>query len=234
VSNLILRAAAAASLAVAIPGFLSGSSSAFAQGLPAGFVRVADVAPGVLQDVRYAGSNNFTGRPVPGYGAAECWLERRTAAALALVQADAQKRGLKLILWDCYRPQRATDAFLRWAADPADQAMKAQFYPAVEKHTLFSGGYIGRFSAHSTGTTVDLGLADANGAVLDFGSPFDLFDPKSATASKAVPAAAQANRALLRSMMEARGFQNYAREWWHYTFKSVGKLPAHDSPIASK
>jgi D-alanyl-D-alanine dipeptidase len=229
-SNFIVRAAAAASLAVALPRFLP----AFAQGLPAGFVRVADVAPGILQDVRYAGSNNFTGRPVPGYGAAECWLDRRAAAALALVQADAQRRGLKLILWDCYRPQRATDAFVRWAADPADQTMKAQFYPAVDKHTLFSGGYIGRFSAHSTGTAVDLGLANADGTVLDFGSPFDLFDPKSATASKAVPAAAQANRNLLRTMMQAHGFQNYAREWWHYTFTSVGKLSAQDIPIVAK
>jgi D-alanyl-D-alanine dipeptidase len=157
-----------------------------------------------------------------------------TTAPLALVQADVQKRGLKLILWDCYRPQRATDAFVRWAADPADQAMKSRFYPAVEKSSLFSGGYIGKFSAHSTGTTVDLGLASTEGTVLDFGSPFDLFDPKSAMASKAVPAAAQANRNLLRSMMQARGFQNYAREWWHYTFKGAGKLPAWDIPIVSR
>ena len=39
--------------------------------LPPDFVYLRDVDPSIAQDMRYAGANNFTGRPLPGYGAAE-------------------------------------------------------------------------------------------------------------------------------------------------------------------
>lgn len=204
---------------------------ASAQSLPPGFVRVVDAVPGILQDVRYAGSNNFYGRPVPGYGAAECWLYRPVAEALGKVEADARARGLRLVLWDCYRPQRATDAFVRWAADPTDQGTKAHYYPNIDKSMLFAAGYIAKNSSHSTGTAIDLGLVGSDGRVLDFGSSYDLSDPMSATASRAVPAAARANRALLRGLMEGRGFKNYAREWWHYSYPPAGRQPTYDVPI---
>src|SRR5215468_6279865 len=56
--------------------------------LPAGFVYLRDVDPTIAQDIRYAGSDNFVGRPLPGYEAAECILRRDVAAALKRVQAD--------------------------------------------------------------------------------------------------------------------------------------------------
>jgi D-alanyl-D-alanine dipeptidase len=200
--------------------------------LPPGFVRLADIAPSIRQDVRYAGHDNFMGRPAPGYEAADCWLRREAAEALARVQADAGKQGLGLIVWDCYRPQRATDAFVRWASDAADQAMKPRFYPAIDKAKLFQEGYIGRRSGHSTGLAVDLGLVGADGALLDFGSGFDLFDPRSWTASHAVGAPARANRERLKHLMETRGFANYPREWWHYSLPAGdGQAPAYDVPI---
>ena len=37
--------------------------------LPRGFAYLREVAPDILQDIRYAGPDNFTGRPVPGYEA---------------------------------------------------------------------------------------------------------------------------------------------------------------------
>ena len=46
-------------------------SPARAQTLPGGFAFLRDIDPSILQDIRYAGSNNFTGRPLPGYEAAE-------------------------------------------------------------------------------------------------------------------------------------------------------------------
>ena len=35
-------------------------------GLPRGFVYLRDVDPTILQDIRYAGSHNFVGRPIKG------------------------------------------------------------------------------------------------------------------------------------------------------------------------
>ena len=42
--------------------------------LPRGFVFLRDIDPTIVQDIRYAGSHNFIGRPIRGYLAAECIL----------------------------------------------------------------------------------------------------------------------------------------------------------------
>ncbi len=54
--------------------------------LPKGFVYLRDIDPTIVQDIRYAGSHNFVGRPIKGYLAAECILSAPAANALALVQ----------------------------------------------------------------------------------------------------------------------------------------------------
>lgn len=215
----------------ALAFWLGAVSPGAAAGLPPGFVRLADAAPAIAQDIRYAGTDNFTGRPVPGYGAADCWARRETAQALAKAAAGAQRQGFRLIVYDCYRPQRATEAFLRWAKDPADQIAKARYYPAIDKRQLFAAGYIGAKSSHSTGLSVDIALQRPDGSPVDFGSGFDLFDPRSWTESPLVGAAARANRMILKKLMEAQGFANYHREWWHYTLQGVRAAKAYDVPI---
>ena len=69
-------------------------SRATAQELPGNFAYVRAVDPTIVQDIRYAGANNFVGRPLPGYGAAECILRREAATALKRVQADLAAAGL--------------------------------------------------------------------------------------------------------------------------------------------
>src|SRR5256886_9243399 len=67
-----------------------------AQGaLPSGFVYLRDVEPSIAQDIRYTGSDNFVGRPLPGYDAAECILRQEVAAALKRVQAGLRAGGLR-------------------------------------------------------------------------------------------------------------------------------------------
>jgi D-alanyl-D-alanine dipeptidase len=85
--------------------------------LPDGFVDITDVAPGVVVDARYAGSDNFMGPPVRGYGAARCVLTRPAARAVAAAQRELAASGLGLLLYDCYRPQRAVDDFVAWARE---------------------------------------------------------------------------------------------------------------------
>ena len=203
--------------------------------LPDGFARLRDIAPAIAQDVRYAGPDNFTGAPVPGYEAAECWLLEPVAQALAVVAQDAAARGLALVVWDAYRPQRASDHFLLWsqAREEGEEAarLRGRFHPGIDRRDLFARGYLSERSSHSRGAAVDLGLLDAAGELLDFGAPFDFFDPLSATESNDVSPHARANRALLRAMMEARGFRNYALEWWHYGHPLGADAPLHDWPI---
>jgi D-alanyl-D-alanine dipeptidase len=127
-----------------------------ATALPRGFVYLRDTDPTIVQDIRYAGSHNFVGRPIAGYRAAECILSDRAATALKTVQGVLAANKLSLIVWDCYRPRRAVDDFLRWSRDPTHTEMKAEFYPRTDKQKLFAHGYLATRSAHSRGSTVDL------------------------------------------------------------------------------
>ena len=201
----------AAALAICSP------PAAVAQVPPAAFVDAATVVPALIVDMRYAGAHNFVGRPIPGYDAARCWLTQPAGAALGEVARDFAPRGLVLKVFDCYRPARAVASFMRWARDLNDTAGKAEFYPQIDKRTLFRDGYIAARSGHSRGSTVDITLAEAGGRELDMGTPFDFFSPRSSPADPSVADAARANRALLAAAMRRRGFRPYAKEWWHFT-----------------
>ncbi len=196
-----------------------------AQNNPAGepFVAISEQVPHAVLDIRYASTENFLGKPVTGYEGEECLLTREAASALeraasALATADASSalHGLQLHIFDCFRPQRAVDHFVRWAADATDTLQKSTYYPGVPKDSLFAHGYIAARSGHSRGSTIDLSLS-RGGALLDMGTPFDYFDPSSATADTSVSAEAQANRRMLLALMQEAGFRNYSAEWWHYT-----------------
>jgi D-alanyl-D-alanine dipeptidase len=206
------------------------------QVLPLGFVDLALVAPDIALDVRYAGGQNFVGRPVHGYNSPRCLLSRAAARALAQVEADLAPQGLALLVYDCYRPQRAVDDFVTWAHDPLDETTRSRHYPAVPKAELFRRGYIAGRSGHSRGSTVDLTLiaragtrplaaasepddcrlGAADGSV-DMGTTFDCFDERAHTDHPGIAPAVQSHRRLLRRAMVRRGFAPYAKEWWHFT-----------------
>ena len=224
--------------------------------LPAGFVYLRDVEPAIAQDMRYAGFNNFVGRPLAGYEAAECILRRDVALALKRVQADLAEAGLGLKVYDCYRPARAVRTMLKWATDGRPGGPTKRFYPKLQKNTLFGLGYIATVSAHSTGTTIDLTLVAAARAPvaafdptiaygvctdtaarrspddsIDMGTGFDCFDPISHTASAGIGAEQRRWRTVLVAAMGKRGFKNYFREWWHFTYGESATLPHYDVPI---
>jgi len=178
------------------------------------------IVPGLVANIRYAGSHNFVGRPINGYRAPRCLLTQPAANALAEVARDLAARGLVIKVFECYRPARAVADFVRWARDPRDQGAKAEFYPDVDKRTLFRDGYIASHSGHSRGSTVDLTLARADGTELDMGTPFDFFSPRSWTAASSVTAEQHANRMRLAAAMRRRGFRGYPKEWWHFTLRN--------------
>lgn len=184
-----------------------------------GFVSVSDVIPDVLLDVRYYSTYNFVGERIDGYEAPLVLLTEEAAAALSLVNGDLRRKGLRLVLYDGYRPQRAVDHFVRWA-ESDDESMRPVFYPDVDKADLFTRGFIARRSGHSRGSTIDLTLLDEkSGTLLDMGGPFDFFGELSHPDSTAVTPAQHANRYLLREAMMARGFKPLSTEWWHFTLK---------------
>ena len=186
--------------------------------LPEGFVYLEDVIPSIRLEICYFSDNNFTGRPVDGYLKPRAILTREAAAALKGVQDELLPFGLGIKLFDAYRPQRAVDSFVRWAADLNDTTAKTRYYPEVAKQDLFNDGYIAAKSSHSRGSTVDLTIVElSSGTELDMGSPFDFFGPISWPDSTLVPPPRLAHRLLLRTLMMKYGFYPYAQEWWHFT-----------------
>jgi D-alanyl-D-alanine dipeptidase len=187
----------------------------------ADLVDVTSLVPDIALDLRYAGTNNFVGRRIDGYGAARCLLKPVAARALATVERELRTRGLRLRLFDCYRPARAVREFVEWAGDAHAQDTRADYYPRIDKSALL-GSYIAPVSGHSRGATVDLTLMqceeDAACTARDMGTPYDFFDTRAHTDSAEVSAAQRRNRQRLHEVMQPAGFHNYAMEWWHYSY----------------
>ncbi|WP_030624270.1 M15 family metallopeptidase [Streptomyces sclerotialus] len=211
---------------------------------PEEFVALRDVDPTIRQEIRYYTPHNFMGVPVTGYEKPMCLLTRDAAKALHRAQRSFLKKGYTLKVYDCYRPQRAVNHFVEWAKDLDDQRMKGEFYPQVDKSTLFEDGYIAEKSGHSRGSTVDLTLAKLPALPtrpyvpgeplrpcygpkdqrfpdnsLDMGTGFDCFDTLAHTLDPRIQGEQRKNRLLLKEGLAKAGFVNYENEWWHYTFQ---------------
>jgi D-alanyl-D-alanine dipeptidase len=246
-----LRPAAVAAAALALSCAAAPAQSA----LPAGFVYLRDVDPSIAQEIRYAGEDNFVGRPIAGYDAPECILRRDVAAALTRVQADLAASGLGLKVYDCYRPQRAVRAMAQWSQDGRPVGASKRYFPNVQKASLFALGYLASVSRHSSGTAVDLTLvqssrkpaapyapvasygpctapaaARAPDDSIDMGTGYDCLDVNSHTRSAAVGAAQRKWRNMLLVAMAKHGFANYHKEWWHFSY-GPANAPHYDFPI---
>ena len=144
-------------------------------------------------------------------------MSLKAIKALDAVQSELLDKNLSLKLFDCYRPQRAVNHFVRWAKDINDTKMKTKYYPSVDKKHLFRDGYIAAKSGHSRGSTFDVTIVDLNSSELDMGTSFDYFDLSSHTENDSISLKAQKNRLFLRDVMSKYGFKNLKEEWWHYS-----------------
>lgn len=230
-------------------------SAAHAQTLPGGFVYLRDVDPSIIQDIRYAGSNNFVGRPLDGYRVGECVVKREVGLRLKAVQRELGRQNLSLKMLDCYRPARAVADMVAWARNGKETPAERRYNPAISKTEQFRLGYIASRSQHSTGAALDLTLVDLkadNSATfdpnrsyadctasaqarapegsVDMGTGYDCSDIKAHTAATAITPAQRRWRALLVSVMARQGFVNYSREWWHFSLPGAGG-PAYDFPV---
>jgi D-alanyl-D-alanine dipeptidase len=229
--------------------------------LPEPLVYLRDIDPSILQDMRYAGPDNFTGRRVAGYDAGECVLLREAAEALARVQQALLPRKLSLKVYDCYRPRRAVRAFVAWVkeGDTTVDPLPKRFHPNVSRSQLIEEGYLAAVSHHSRGDTVDLTLVQlpakrvapfsrdavygpCTGPVqerapdnsVDMGTGFDCLDPLSHTGASGITPAQRRWRETLVEAMGREGFRNYRKEWWHFTFVSSRSARSYNVPIVPR
>lgn len=162
------------------------------------FVRLADYSEDFVYDMRYATSNNFLEEQV--YDCGECYTRVATAKALLAVNKALMEKGYRIKFFDCYRPHDIQKKM--WAIYPNPTYVAD---PA-------------KGSIHNKGGAVDITLVDSEGKELDMGTGFDHFGEEAHHAYTELAAHVLKNRALLKEMMLAYGFNAITSEWWHYNY----------------
>jgi zinc D-Ala-D-Ala dipeptidase len=182
---------------------------------PSGLIELVALDPTIRLDIRYATTNNFTGRQL--YDSARAFLVRPAAEALVQAHRAASARGFGLTIFDAYRPWRVTKAL--WDATPAGPKKN---YVANPK----------RGSKHNRGCAVDLTLHElATGQLVEMPSGYDEFSARAHRSFTGASAEALEHRDFLEQLMEASGYRGISNEWWHFDFGGWEDFPLLDIPF---
>jgi zinc D-Ala-D-Ala dipeptidase len=174
-------------------------------------VDVQSINPRILIDIRYATPNNFVGRPI--YSRAKCFLRRKVALKLDVIQKQLEKIGLGLKLWDGYRPFSVQK--ILWNILPDERYVASPF----------------KGSRHNRGAAIDLTLVDKEGKELRMPTDFDNFSSKAHRDYERLPKDVIYNRMLLENIMREHGFVPLPTEWWHFDDVEGEKYPIEDRSL---
>jgi D-alanyl-D-alanine dipeptidase len=174
-------------------------------------VELVKLDPTIKLDIRYAGSNNFLGKPV--YKEARAFLQRPAAESLLKAHRDLAKHGYGLLIHDGYRPWAITKLF--W-----DMTSGSQREFVADPKTG---------SKHNRGCAVDLTLYDLKtGRAVQMPGDYDEMTPRSYPDYQGGTAEQRARRDLLRQAMERHDFIVEPNEWWHFNYKDWKEYPILD------
>lgn len=162
-------------------------------------------------DIRYATENNFT--KVVLYPEARGKLRREAAESLAAVQRELKPMGLRLKIYDGYRPLS-----IQW-----------KLWEVVPNEDFVANPKKG--SRHNRGAAVDLTIIDSLGNELEMPTGYDDFTPNASHEWMDLPECALKNRTLLKTIMINHGFLPIKSEWWHYDFKGWEQYDILDEPF---
>ncbi|HNV31157.1 MAG TPA: M15 family metallopeptidase [Cyclobacteriaceae bacterium] len=172
-------------------------------------VNLAEFIPGIVLEIGYATTKNFTGKKI--YTMARAYARRPVAEALKKIQADLKKQGLELEIFDGYRPYSAT----------------VMFYETYHDTTYVASPYKG--SRHNRGCALDLTLIDSKtGKELQMPTEWDSFKKEAWPTTPVADPVIRKNRKMLIDVMEKHGFKVNASEWWHFDFVGWQKYAVMD------
>jgi zinc D-Ala-D-Ala dipeptidase len=155
--------------------------------------------PGIVLDIRYATTNNFTGEKI--YNLAKAYARKPVADAVKRAQAELQKQGLGIKIFDAYRPYKAT----------------VKFYEVYKDTTYVASSYRG--SRHNRGCAIDMTIINLKtGEELKMPTGYDSFQKEAWPKTPIKDPEARKNRALIIQVMEKQGFKVNSSEWWHFDF----------------
>lgn len=165
--------------------------------------------PGVALEIRYATTNNFTGEKI--YNLAKAYARRPVAEALKKAQADFNKAGYGIKIFDAYRPYKAT----------------VRFYEVYKDTTYVASPYKG--SRHNRGCAIDMTLIDLKtGKDLPMPTEYDSFKKEAWPSTPVKDPVILKNRTLLINTMKKYGFKVNGSEWWHFDFIGWSKYEVMD------
>lgn len=179
--------------------FLSALLSFVVWGQQSDFVRLKDLSPDFVYELKYATPDNFLKQAV--YDCGECYLRKSTAEALVKANEAFKQLGYRIKLFDCYRPLSVQKKM--WKILPGTHYVAN---PA-------------KGSKHNRGAAVDLTLVDAQGKELNMGTPFDFFGKEAHHTYTQHSKEVLENRKLLKETLNKYNFKSIYSEWWHYEFR---------------
>lgn len=179
--------------------FLSVLLSFVLWGQQSDFVRLKDLSPDFVYELKYATPDNFLKQAV--YDCGECYLRKSTAEALVKANEAFKQLGYRIKLFDCYRPLSVQKKM--WKILPGTHYVAN---PA-------------KGSKHNRGAAVDLTLVDAEGKELNMGTPFDFFGKEAHHTYTQHSKEVLENRKLLKETLDKYNFKSIYSEWWHYEFR---------------
>ena len=179
--------------------FLSALLSFVVWGQQSDVVRLKDLSPDFVYELKYATPDNFLKQAV--YDCGECYLRKSTAEALVKANKDFIQLGYRIKLFDCYRPLSVQKKM--WKILPGTHYVAN---PA-------------KGSKHNRGAAVDLTLVDAQGKELNMGTPFDFFGKEAHHTYTEHSKEVLENRKLLKETLDKFNFKSIYSEWWHYEYR---------------
>lgn len=172
-------------------------------------VNLQKFIPGIAIDIRYATTNNFTHSKI--YNLARAYARKPVAQALKKAQEEFRQLGVGIVVFDAYRPYKAT----------------VKFYEEYHDTTYVASPYKG--SRHNRGCAIDMSLVDLKtGKELKMPTEYDSFSKDAWPTTPVNDPVAKKNRDLIIRVMERNGFKVNASEWWHFDFVGWQKYEVMD------
>lgn len=149
-------------------------------------------------EIIYATPNNFMKEVL--YDKPICMLRAKTAEKLKKANNKLKKYGLKIKIWDSFRPYKYQEKM--WSIYP-DEKYVAN--PYEEK------------CSHCTGRAVDITLCTMDNKEVEMPTEFDHFGIESYRENyKNLNEDTRYRVQLLENIMKKSGFIPYPYEWWHF------------------
>jgi zinc D-Ala-D-Ala dipeptidase len=172
-------------------------------------INLQQFIPGIVLDIRYATTNNFTREKI--YNLPRAYARKPVAEALKKAQEEFAKHGVSIKIYDAYRPYSAT----------------VKFYEVYRDTTYVASPFKG--SRHNRGCAIDMTLIDLKtGEELKMPTEYDSFKKEAWPSTPVKDPLIKKNRDLIISVMEKHGFKVNASEWWHFDFTGWQKFEVMD------